>query len=240
MRLARALKGNIGMDLTNTVSKIVLEHPECAPVFQGLRIDFCCNGGVTLDEACAARGLDRRKVAAALERAIGNGAAQRTEDPRALSTAALVAHIVSRHHSYLRDSLPYLVPLVAKVVAVHGEREPRLAGLQAEFVELRESLDVHLDQEEETLFREVVADEPDAAVVRRELSGMREEHREIGAALGRIRALCDDYTPPAGACSSYRALLTGLRQLEDDIVRHVHLENEVLLPRFIPEAERTS
>ncbi len=230
--MARRLKKSCRMDLTTTVSWIVLDHPECAAVFQDRHIDFCCSGGATLAEACAARGLDTREVVAALEKAAVLPAP--SEDPRALSTAELVSFIVSRHHTFLRDALPFLVPLVAKVAGVHGDHDPRLRELQAEFVELREMLDLHLDEEEQTLFREVVADAPDPEHLRRELAGMREEHREVGAALRRIRALSDDYTPPPWACSSYRTLLVELRHLEDDLLRHVHLENDVLLPRFVP------
>ncbi len=220
------------MDLTTTVSRIVLDHPECAAVFQDRHIDFCCSGGMTLAEACAKRGINSREVGAALEKAAMLPAP--SEDPRALSTAELVSFIVSRHHTFLRDALPFLVPLVAKVAGVHGDHEPRLRKLQAEFFELRELLDLHLDQEEQTLFREVVTEAPDPERLRSELAGIREEHREVGAALHRIRALSDDYTPPPWACTSYRRLLVELRHLEDDVLRHVHLENEVLFPRFIP------
>ena len=153
-------------------------------------------------------------------------------DPRSLSTPELVAHIVSRHHAFLRSALPFLVPLVAKVARVHGDHDPRLRELRAEFVELRESLDIHLDQEEDVLFREVVADVRDPDLLRRELAGMRGEHRELVAALGRIRVLCDGYLPPAWACGSYRTLLVELQRLEDDVLLHVRLEDDVLLPRF--------
>ncbi len=227
------------MDSTTTLSRIVLDHPACAAVFQDRHIDFCCNGGMTLAEACAARGLDASEVTAALEAAIGEGGSGPADDPRALSTAELVSFIVSRHHAYLRDALPFLVPLAAKVAGVHGDHDRRLRDLRAEFVELREALDLHLDQEEQTLFRELVADAPDPELLRRELTGMREEHREIGAALRRIRALCDDYTPPSWACTSYRTLLAQLRRFEDDLLRHVHLENDVLLPRFVPASRRS-
>ncbi len=153
-------------------------------------------------------------------------------DPRSLSTAELVAHIVESHHAYLRSALPFLVTLTAKVARVHGDHDPRLRELQAEFVELRESLDLHLDQEEEVLFREVVADRPDAAVLRRELEGMHVEHAQMFESLGHIRALCDGYTPPEWACNSYRRLLTELAALEKDVLQHVQLEDGVLLPRF--------
>ena len=219
------------MEPNDTISRIVLDHPECAGVFQDRHIDFCCNGGITLSEACAARGLDAAEVAAALARAAALPAT--SESPAALHRRVGGLHRLAPPRLPPRRAA-FLVPLAAKVARVHGDHDPRLRELQAEFVELREMLDLHLDQEEETLFREVVADAPDPELLRRELAGMRAEHREVGAALRRIRALCDDYTPPPWACSSYRTLLVELRHLEDDVLRHVHLENDVLLPRFIP------
>jgi regulator of cell morphogenesis and NO signaling len=38
--------------------------------------------------------------------------------------------------------------------------------------------------------------------------------------------------PPEWACTSYRTLLSELAALEGDVLRHVHLENHVLMPRF--------
>ena len=149
-------------------------------------------------------------------------------DPANLSTPELIDYIVSHHHAFLRGALPFLVPLAAKVANVHGDHDPRLRELQQEFVELRASLDLHLDDEEETLFREAVAARPDP----RQLDGMREEHEQMSRALGRIRALCDGYAPPAWACSSYRRLLAELKALEDDLVAHMRIEDEVLAPRF--------
>ncbi len=149
-------------------------------------------------------------------------------EPRFLSTAELVAHIVESHHAYLRGALPYLVPLAAKVANVHGDHDPRLRDLRAEFFELRETLDEHLDDEEQRLFRGVVSDAPDPEL----LAGMHDEHREVKRALGRLRALSDGYTPPSWACNSYKKLLAELRALDEDLVQHMRIEDDVLAPRF--------
>ena len=69
---------------------------------------------------------------------------------------------------------------------------------------------------------------------------MREEHLAVGAMLGRMRSLADDFTTPAWGCNSYRALMTELEALEADVLRHVHLENHVLMPRFAGAAARLS
>jgi regulator of cell morphogenesis and NO signaling len=64
------------------------------------------------------------------------------------------------------------------------------------------------------------------------------EHHDAGAALARIRALTDDYSPPDWACNTYRAMLDSLAHLERDMHQHIHKEDNVLYPRAIQrEAE---
>ena len=222
----------MNVDRRTSIAAIVLAHPACAGVFQDRRIDFCCSGEVSVPQACAARGLDPEAVFLALDAASAGEPKAQDVAPREMDTPALVAFIVERHHAYLRVSLPHLVPLATKVAQVHGDHDPRLRELQAVFADLREAIDIHLEHEEEELFREATAPAPDRDALSRKVPGMLVEHRELGAALQRIRDLADDFAPPRWACTSYRMLLTGLRALEDDLVAHIHLENYVLLPRF--------
>ena len=69
--------------------------------------------------------------------------------------------------------------------------------------------------------------------IRNPLRVMEAEHDEAGDALGIMRAATNDYTPPADACATFRALLGALADLEADMFRHVHKENNVLFPRAI-------
>jgi regulator of cell morphogenesis and NO signaling len=152
-------------------------------------------------------------------------------DARALSSAALIEHIVSRYHAPLRKTLPFARMLAAKVARVHGEHNPRLIELDPIVAELAETLEAHIDEEEASLFPVLTA-EPDRAVVRR-LNTMRDEHAGVGALLGRMRAAAEGYAVPDWACNSYRTLFRELERLETDVLRHVHLENHVLMPRFV-------
>lgn len=220
------------IDPRQTVSDVVLDHSECAPIFQRHRIDYCCRGGVSLAEAARDRGVDVGSLVSELERAITERRGDREADPRALSNAALVAHIVARYHEPLRRALPFLVPLAAKVARVHGEHNPRLVALSAIVSELADALAPHIDDEEATLFPAVAAARPDLGVIRDALAGMRDEHLAVGALLERMRAESEDYAVPAWGCTSYRTLFRELGQLESEVLRHVHLENHVLLPRF--------
>jgi regulator of cell morphogenesis and NO signaling len=227
------------IDPKATLAEIVLEHPECARVFRDHRLDYCCRGEQGLASACDAKGLDLAKVVAALEAALSEREKRRgVVDPRALSTSALVKHIIEHHHRYLRQSLPYAEELVRKVSRVHGDHNPKLAPLADAVIALRASLEPHLDEEEQHLFAHATATRSgvDEAIVRDEIDSMKNEHLAVGEMLARIRTLADDYVAPEWACRSYRALVDTLAELEDDTLEHIHLENHVLAPRCAARA----
>jgi regulator of cell morphogenesis and NO signaling len=216
-----------------SVAAMVLEHSECAAVFQRHRIDFCCRGQVSIADACAKLGLPTDVLLGELSQVIDERCTDAAEDVRTLSTAELVARIVERHHVYLRKTLPFVEGLASKVARVHGDREPRLHTLAGLVTELREVLLPHLDEEERGLFQHVLAKRPNQTLVQHELGTMREEHLAVGTLLERMRKVAGDYVAPDWSCNSYRTLLAELDRVEADVLVHVHLENHVLLPRFV-------
>lgn len=223
------------LDRQTTVANVVLDHSECAQVFQRHRIDFCCKGGLTLEDAARSKGVALDALLTELERAIAERRGDAPADPRALSTPRLVAHIVSRHHEYLRRVLPFARALAEKVGRVHGDHNPKLRELHVAVEALVSSLLSHLDEEENVLFPSLVAAKSDAPAtpeVATQLSAMTREHLEVATLLERIRAAADDFTLPPWACNSYRTLFSELEQVERDVFTHVHLENHVLAPRF--------
>lgn len=222
----------IHIDPQQTVANLVLDHSECAAVFQRHRIDFCCRGELTITEAARSKGVELGALTTELTRAIADRRGDRALDPRELSTPRLVAHIVSRHHEYLRRTLPFVGTLASKVGRVHGDHNPKLRDLAAAVEELTSTLVPHLDEEEQSLFPALMARELDRAAVARELGAMQEEHLAVAKLLEQVRAASDDFTLPEWACNSYRTLFAELKQVEEDVFTHVHIENHVLRPRF--------
>lgn len=218
-----------------TVAALVLEHPACAAVFLKHRIDFCCGGDVTIDAACAARGLDVEAVRAELDAAIRRPGGPGSERAAALSTAALVERIVDGHHAYLRRTLPAVRALASKVARVHGGRERKLRSLQSAVEELADELAPHLDREERVLFPLLLAEGETRPEARAELEQMAAEHRAVAALLDRIHEASDGFRVPPWGCNSYRALFRELEAIDADVRAHVHLENNVLRPRFAAE-----
>ncbi len=219
------------IDPNTAIAELVLDHPECAAVLQRHRLDYCCRGETPLRAACQQRGLDVATVVEALETEIHDRRPDEV-DARALSVGALVEHILSRYHAPLRKVLPFVRSLGAKVARVHGEHNPRLVELDRLVTELATALEEHIDDEEKTLFPAVTGRAVDAQAILRFSDTTRDEHEAVGRLLTRMRAAAEDYAVPDWGCNSYRVLYRELEGLETEVLRHVHLENHVLLPRF--------
>jgi regulator of cell morphogenesis and NO signaling len=222
------------LDPTLPIATLVLDHSECATVFARHRIDYCCKGQRPLADACAELGLDVAAVVSELETAIARRRRSQSSDPRALSTTQVIAKLIAPHHQYLHRTMPFLAALATKVARVHGDREPSLREVARHVDTLVETLRLHLAEEETVLFPALIEGRVDGVTPL--LLAMREEHEQVGAMLAELRRAAADFIPPAWACNSYRTLMSELAILEADVFEHVHVENHVLLPRYIATA----
>lgn len=225
--------------MDRTVGELVLEKPSRSKVFEKVGLDYCCRGHQPLGEACAQRGVDLASVLDALAQQDAKGLVEESQAWMG-SLQEAVDHIVSTHHAYLREALPRLDFLTEKVAQVHGHDEPRLVQLRRLYRQFQEETYAHLQKEEMVLFPMCVAlgeGKRGAAVggchgsVRMPIAAMMHEHEAHGANLEAFRELTDGFVPPEGACNSWRAMLDGLHELEQDLHRHIHKENSWLFPQ---------
>src|SRR6266542_3193311 len=132
-----------------TLGDLVAEAPGRGALFDHLALDYCCHGQRTLAEACRDAGLDVAPVLAALEaerrEAPVEGSRPSDADADADADAgALADRIVAGHHRYLRDELPALVELAAKVAEAHRARHPELDAVRDHVAALRSDLEPHM------------------------------------------------------------------------------------------------
>jgi len=223
-------------EATDTIRDIIVGNPALARVFEEMRIDYCCGGKRTLQEASESRGVDPNELLSQLEQA-STLEDDSVVDPASLSLTELADHIEEAHHAFLRSELVRIDEMTDKVVSAHGERDPRLRDIRDTFLALRQELTSHMMKEEEILFpfvRQLEAGETPqfgCGSIQNPIRQMEHEHDIAGAALARFRSLTDDYTPPAWACNTVRALFDALAYLERDMHQHIHKENNVLFPR---------
>jgi regulator of cell morphogenesis and NO signaling len=227
----------IAPSIDTSVGQLVAERLSRARVFERLGIDYCCGGKVPLGLICTKKGLD--PYAVLRELALSDAATTEEEaDWSRASLTALADHIETVHHGYLKEELPRLAFLVKKVAGVHGQEHPELQELHQVFDSFRSDLEAHMQKEERVLFPLCRALETANSVptthcgsVNNPILVMVLDHEDAGGALARMRELTDDFTPPDGACISYRTMLDGLAELERDMHLHVHKENNILFPR---------
>jgi regulator of cell morphogenesis and NO signaling len=236
------------MNAEKTVGQMVAENPAAARVFEQAGIDYCCGGQRSLEEACSKGKMSFAEVAALLEKAAAARTA-RDRDWLSASQADLVEHIVTTHHAYVRQELPRLTALIAKVLGVHGKNHPEMADIGRHFGDVANEMTMHMMKEENILFPYIVDMEKAAlgrgpkpvamfGTVQNPVRMMMNEHDAAGANLQAMRELSGGYTPPADGCTSFRVLYEALAAFEADLHQHIHLENNILFPRAIQMEER--
>jgi len=218
------------MNQKATLGDLVAANPGAAQVFHRYRLDFCCGGLRTLDEACRAQGLDPSAVLAEIK----------TEQPPAAEKTvrwdeepleSVVSHIVKDYHQPLRKELPRLIALARQVERVHAGKPGCPRGLAEQLEQMRESILSHLDKEERNLFPLVTSGQKDWTYST--VGILFREHTDVGEDLRRIRELTRDLRLPADACTTWRELYRSLEAFEAETMQHVHLENNILFPRMV-------
>jgi regulator of cell morphogenesis and NO signaling len=156
------------------------------------------------------------------------------------SLTSLCNHIEETHHAYLKRELPRLKEMIARVVKVHGEDHAELALVQRAFQDLEAELLPHMFKEERVLFPAIRSlEQSDVNVafpfgtLAHPIRMMEREHGDAGQALAEIRRATSVYCTPRKACNTYRAMLEGLLELEQDLSQHIHKENDILFPRAL-------
>lgn len=225
----------------NTIAQLAVTMPSAIGTLERLGIDYCCNGQRSIAEACRGAGVTPDELMLLVQQSAPTGA-ERSWDGESLS--ALVRFILDTHHVYTRQAIATLPQLATKVAARHGENHAELRDLELYVQQLAADLFPHMMKEEQVLFPYIVAldngEMPEACfgTARNPIRMMMLEHEAAGEILREIRTLTANFTLPDDACTSFRALYAGLEELEGDLHRHIHLENNVLFPRAIAMEEK--
>lgn len=233
---------------TETVGNIAARIPAAARIFEKAGIDYCCGGKLILEAACQRANIPLEMVVATLEELEQKPSGEAAPNWQKAEASELIAHIVRKHHAFVRAEIPRLEALLVKVNGRHASSHPELARIQELFAAAGQELQTHMLKEERVLFPYI--DQLDAAArlqgpepsgcfgsVGFPIARMIADHDDAGALFASMRSLSNGYAPPEGACASFMALYHGLAEFEQDLHQHIHLENNILFPRAV-ELER--
>lgn len=225
-----------------TVAEVVSKNIKSSHVFKKYNIDFCCGGGVTIEKACNKKGLDCSVIVEELRHF--DIAIDDAYDFNNWSLEILIDYIVSVHHLYVEENIPLVLQYAAKVTKVHGHHYKEVVEINYLFQEIAQELSAHMKKEELILFpfiKQLVTannegstlTRPQFSTVQNPIAMMEHEHEEAGNIFKKIAVLTNNYTPPEGACNTFRALYDKLEEFEQDLHHHIHLENNILHPKAL-------
>ncbi|MBP6334510.1 MAG: iron-sulfur cluster repair di-iron protein [Bacteroidia bacterium] len=230
------------MDIDNlTLAEIVTIKPEAAPILEKFNLDFCCGGKAKLKEALKDEPQKLNDVTEQLQMVFLKES--NTENNfEEYSLTKLIDYILDTHHSYVKENLPVMKQHIDKVASKHGERHPEMKQIKTLFDEIKGEFEQHMFKEEMLLFPEIKILEASSikgSTTNSEISigppidVMEFEHESAGNKMKEIKSLSNNFTPPTDACNTFRLCYEELRIFDEDLHKHVHLENNILFPKSL-------
>lgn len=224
-----------------SIGQIVAEDYRTAQIFKNHNIDFCCQGNRNLQEAAVKKGIDAKELLKEIK-AVQHGEQEGTINFKSWPLDLLADYIEKKHHRYVEEKIPVLKPYLEKLCRVHGERHPELFEITEYFNKSVGELAAHMKKEEIILFpaiRKMVQakqsgttlERPHFGTVQNPIQMMMMEHESEGERFRLINELSNNYTPPLDGCNTYRVTFALLQEFENDLHRHIHLENNILFPK---------
>ncbi|MCB9361076.1 MAG: iron-sulfur cluster repair di-iron protein [Flavobacteriales bacterium] len=227
---------------SKTVAEIVTENIRTADVFKKNGIDFCCGGNVNVQDVCKKKGVDYSKVK---EDILSIGKAPTgAQDFNTWDIDFLADYVVNTHHKYVKEANQLIIQYSERVAKVHGHHYTETIEINKLFHEIAAELNQHMEKEENILFpfiKEIGKAKKDGlpltpppfGTIQNPINMMEAEHTEAGDILSQIKELSNDFTPPEGACNTFRALYSKLEEYQNDLFQHIHLENNIMFPKAI-------
>lgn len=225
------------------IGELVAQDYRTAEVFKKYGIDFCCNGNRSIANACENSGREPGQLLNDLSVVRENPDRQVT-DYQSWPLDLLADYIEKKHHRYVEEKTPVLKQYLDKICSVHGDRHPELFKISELFDKTAGELAMHMKKEELMLFpyiRRMVESHTQKTGLRpapfgsiqNPVNAMMSDHEAEGERFREMEELSNNYTPPADGCNTYKVTFALLKEFQDDLHLHIHLENNILFPKSI-------
>lgn len=225
------------------VGDIVSKNFKTAAVFSKYGLDFCCGGQRTIEKAAEKKGVNIENLIDELKSILKEGNNEQI-DFNSWPADLISSYVTKTHHRFVREKTPILTAFLDKLCRVHGGNHPELFEINKLFNECAHELGQHIVKEEEVLFpaienmedainNKTAYNTPPFGSIQNPINMMMHEHEGEGERFEKIAVLTNHYNAPADACSTYRVTFDMLKEFEQDLHKHIHIENNILFPKAI-------
>jgi regulator of cell morphogenesis and NO signaling len=226
---------------TNTIGEYVAQDFRTAAVFAKYGIDFCCKGNRSIEDVCAKNGVNENQLLDELH-AVLESKNDVGIDFNSWPLDLLIDYIEKTHHRYVEEKSPVIIQLLDKLCNAHGNNYPELFEVNKLFKASVEELSVHMKKEEQLLFPFIrkmmdatkshdTIYKPIFGTVKNPIASMMDEHENEGVRFRKIAQLTNKFSLPEDACNTFRVAFSMLKEFEQDLHKHIHLENNIVFPK---------
>lgn len=233
-------KDNLSDMTSYTVADIALEFPQAIRILRRYDLDYCCQGKKPFISACQKARLDSMRIWQEIQAELPYPGTPQRIHFQSWEPNLLMDYIIQNHHHYVRMSIPPIKDLLHITSQLYGDKLPELEDIHFNFNILADELLEHLPKEEEVLFpaiRRILSGSPLvlSSITRNIVASMRVmeiEHDRAGELMKLIRTTTNYFRPSSNACPTLQMLYRMLEEFDQDLVQHIHIENNVLFEKI--------
>lgn len=227
------------MIVINTkIEDIVKTDNSMIDFFNKEKIDFCCNGHMTVEEVAKEKNIDANDLAKKIQGAIKSDNSDtedimNLDDFKNLDIKEMIDSLIIDHHKRERDLLFEIDPLLSKILSVHfAHHGEELMKLHSLFADLKKELEEHFVKEEEITFPLMLENESPSQEVIKKVEELETDHEAAGDIIKEMIELTDWFNPPEDACRTYVHTFNLLEKLVKDVFIHIFKENSIMFEKY--------
>jgi regulator of cell morphogenesis and NO signaling len=222
----------------DTIESIVTRNLQAASIFNEFGIDFCCDGHRTLENACA---NDHIVFGTVLEELSAlSDEHDSFPDFGKMQIDLLANYIQSIHHKYTDKKLVIIKNNIERLIRQNKDHHLQLLNLKKVFDHLSIHLTIHMKQEEFIIFpyikrmvKKGMANSSIFRSVEEPISAMQLDHDDERKSFKTLVDITHHYSVPVSGDYAYKVTYAAIKELEEDMRIHMHLENNLLFPKAI-------
>lgn len=250
---------NINNDFNNLkildekVGDILNKFPNTKTFFDKYNIDYCCNGRKFLKDALKEMNINNQATITELIHTIQKSCEFKSSNSNEVikstdfvskSSEEVIDFIINHFHEGLRKTIPEINLLILKIMRAHIKHHKQLFWkLHELFCKIRDIFESHLILEEEDIFKamikfnngELSKESEEYQTMIESIKEATDEHFIIGPTLKELASLTNNYSVPENSCETVKKVYNELHKLQDHILAHTQIENNILFPRYLTQ-----
>lgn len=230
---------------TNTkIEDIVKLDNAIMDFFNKEKIDFCCNGHMTIEEVAGEKNISPQDLLEKIEKNMDANSFREKEGVdlekfKDLSLKEMVASLIVDHHNKERDLLFEIDPLLNKILSVHYNHHGKeLMKLHSLFANLKKELEEHFVKEEEVTFPLMLKNENPSPEIIKKVEDLEVDHEKAGSIIKEMIDLTSWFKVPEDGCNTYGYTFNLLEKLVKDVFVHIFKENSIMFVKYIESEEK--